>query len=68
VTKPQFLLDTNVISEPLKRQPNSKVLRHLTLHGESLAISSITYHELKYGYLKLPASRKRQRLELYLQQ
>lgn len=68
MTGPRFLLDTNVVSEPLKPQPNSKVLRLLSIHGGAVAISSVTYHEMKYGCLKLPASQKRQRLEIYLQQ
>jgi tRNA(fMet)-specific endonuclease VapC len=68
VTGPRFLLDTNVVSEPLKPQPNPKVLRLLSIHGEAVAIASVTYHEMKYGCHKLPASAKKQRIELYLQQ
>lgn len=68
MTGPRFLLDTNVVSEPLKPQPNSKVLRLLSIHGGAVAIAAVTYHEMKYGCLKLPASQKRQRLEIYLQQ
>ncbi|MGB3309317.1 MAG: type II toxin-antitoxin system VapC family toxin [Nodosilinea sp.] len=68
MTGPRFLLDTNVVSEPLKPQPNAKVLRLLRIHGGAVAIAAVTYHEMKYGCLKLPASQKRQRLELYLQQ
>lgn len=65
---PRFLLDTNVVSEPLKPCPNPKVLRLLRMHGGAVAIASVTYHEMKYGCYKLPESAKKQRIELYLRQ
>jgi tRNA(fMet)-specific endonuclease VapC len=68
VTVPQFLLDTNVLSEPLKPSPNLKVMAQLAEHGAVLAIASVTYHEVKYGYLRLPDSQRKERIYLYIQQ
>jgi tRNA(fMet)-specific endonuclease VapC len=62
----QFLLDTNVLSEPVKQGPNPAVLRQLQAHGQNLATCSIVWHELLYGAARLPRSRRRTTLETYL--
>jgi tRNA(fMet)-specific endonuclease VapC len=60
------LLDTNVVSEPLRPRPSSAVLRRLRRHEGKTAISSIVWHELRFGCLRLPDSRRRSVLERYL--
>lgn len=62
----KYLLDTNVISEPLKRSPNLGIMRHLECHQTELAISSIVWHELLVGCYRLPASAKRSAIEKFL--
>ena len=62
----KFLLDTNVISEPLRPKPHHRVLRKLRLHEDEIAIPSIVWHELRYGAERLPASRQRTAIERYL--
>ena len=62
----RYLLDTNVVSEPVKSPPNASVLKRLEQHGTELAISSITWHELLCGVDRLPAGRKRDFLVSYL--
>lgn len=42
----RYLLDTNVIAEPTKPQPNQQVLNRFTQLAEEVAISSISWHEL----------------------
>lgn len=49
----KFLLDTNVVSEPLKQTPDAQVLRRLALHEGHSAISAITWHELRFGVERL---------------
>lgn len=61
-----YLLDTNIISEPLATKPNDGVLERIKVHGTDLAITSITWQELLYGMLLLPAGRRRERIEDYL--
>ena len=55
----QYLLDTNVISEPLRPKPHPKILQRLQKHQEQLAIAAIVWHELLFGCYRLPASAKR---------
>ncbi|EKE99783.1 MULTISPECIES: PIN domain-containing protein [unclassified Tolypothrix] len=62
-----FLLDTNIISEPLKLQPNPTIISMLQRYQGEVTISSVTWHELLFGCYRLPASRKRERIEQYLQ-
>jgi tRNA(fMet)-specific endonuclease VapC len=62
----KFLLDTDVISEPLKANPNRGIMRHLEKHQTELAISSIVWHELLVGCYRLPPSHKRSAIEKFL--
>jgi tRNA(fMet)-specific endonuclease VapC len=64
----RYLLDTNVISEPLKVVPNEHVLLRLKQHHASIAIASIVWHELCYGCARLPTSIRRTTIDRYLQQ
>ena len=63
----RFLLDTNILSEPLKPQPNPNVMARLSEHGEELSTATVVYHEMLFGCELLPESKKRRALELYLQ-
>jgi tRNA(fMet)-specific endonuclease VapC len=62
----KYLLDTNVISEPLRPEPNRRVLRQLRRYGDEIAIPSVVWHELKFGLERLPPSRRRDAIEVYL--
>lgn len=64
----KYLLDTNVVSEPLRPRPSRSVLRKLRRHDEEIAIPSIVWHELRYGVERLPMSRKREVIERYLEE
>ena len=51
-----FLLDTNVISEPMKARPNAGVLAWLAeVEEDSLFVSVVTITELRYGIERLKA-------------
>jgi len=63
----RYLLDTNVISEPLRPQPARSVLEHLQRHQGEIAIASIVWHELWFGCRRLPRSARRSAIESYLQ-
>ncbi len=62
----RFLLDTNVVSEPIRPAPNLKLLRQLELHAGAAGIAAPTWHELKLGCERLPRSRRRKQIEDYL--
>jgi tRNA(fMet)-specific endonuclease VapC len=63
----RYLLDTNIMAEPTKPQPNQEVLDRLAQFAGDVAISSVTWHELWFGTERLPIGRRRQNLEEYLQ-
>lgn len=63
----RFLLDTNILSEPLRPHPNSNVVRMLQQHERLIATATVVLHELLFGCYRLPAqSNKRQIIEVYL--
>lgn len=64
--KPKYLLDTNVVSEPLRPTPSTAVMRRLRRHQGEIAISSVVWHELQFGVQRLPESRRREVLARYL--
>jgi len=62
----QFLLDTNIISEPLRPTPNQKLLERLQSHQDEIAIAAVIWHELWFGCTRLPDSARRTAIERYL--
>lgn len=64
----QYLLDTNVLSEPLRPAPDRRVLRWIEQHREEAATAAPVWHELRYGCSRLPPSAKRQKIERYLEE
>jgi tRNA(fMet)-specific endonuclease VapC len=62
----RYLLDTNVLSEPLRPAPDPKVLERLRRHQDELATAAIVWHELWFGCRRLPVSDKREAIENYL--
>lgn len=63
---PRYLLDTNILSEPLRPSPNPRIQEHLRRHQEELATAAIVWHELLFGCYCLPPSPKREAVEDYL--
>ena len=58
-----ILLDTNVVSEPLRQHPERRVLEWLDAQAiESLYLSAISLSELLLGIESLPAGRRRDAL------
>lgn len=66
MTTPRFLLDTNILSEATRIQPNAAVLRKLKQYNQSLATASVVLHELMFGCYRLQTSKRRQTLEEYI--
>lgn len=67
MTKFRFLLDTNILSEPLRPRSNSNVVRMLQQHEKVIATATVVLHELLFGCYRLPTnSNKRQIIEVYL--
>lgn len=62
----RFLLDTNIVSEPLRPRPRASVLANLRRYEEEIAISSIVWHELRFDAARLAPSDRRTAIERYL--
>jgi tRNA(fMet)-specific endonuclease VapC len=61
-----FLLDTTIVSVPIAKDPNRRVLNKLEQRGGECAIAGPVWHELVYGASRLPAGKRRRGLEEYL--
>ena len=58
-----ILLDTNVISEPLRRDPHARVLEWIDAQAlETLYLSVVTVAELRAGIALIPAGKRRDSL------
>lgn len=62
-----YLLDTNVISEPLKPIYNNSVINQLSIHKNKVALPSLVVYELLRGCYKLQPSKKRNLVWNYIQ-
>lgn len=62
----KFLLDTTIVSAPIAKEPNRRVVKKLEQQGDHCAIAAPVWHELIYGASRLPAGKRRTALEDYL--
>jgi predicted nucleic acid-binding protein len=63
-----YVLDTNVISELISKQPNKKVLEWLDrLDPNTICLSVITIGEIRKGIEKLPPSKRRDTVKEWLE-
>ena len=68
MTTERFLLDTNVLSEPVRPRPNMALVQRLQQHERHCFTAAPVWHELNAGVLRLPKGRRRAMLVRYLQQ
>jgi tRNA(fMet)-specific endonuclease VapC len=61
----RYLLDTNILAEPVRPSPNSLVIQRLQEHQDEIATATVVWHELSYGYSRLPFSKRRTQIEEY---
>jgi predicted nucleic acid-binding protein len=57
------LVDANVLSEPTKSSPDSRVIEWLRHNEREIAVDPIILGELRFGILLLPKGKRRARLE-----
>ena len=63
-----FLLDTNVISEPKQKKPDKKVLEWLGAQDESkIYLSVVIIGEIRKGITRLESGKKKTELEAWLE-
>ena len=59
-----ILLDTNVVSETMKPQPDPSVLNWLNVQAaQTLYVSSVSFAELLFGVAALPKGQRQTRLQ-----
>ncbi|KVQ56865.1 type II toxin-antitoxin system VapC family toxin [Burkholderia territorii] len=64
-----ILVDTDVISEPLRREPSGAVIEWLDAQiVETLFLSAISLAEMRFGVAALPAGRRRDWLDQSIEQ
>ncbi len=64
-----YLLDTCVISEVIKREPNKKVISWLQAQDEaSLFLSILTFGEIQKGIQKDPDPARKKKLKIWLEE
>lgn len=63
----KYLLDTNILSEPLNKHPNKQVIHLLKQHKFNTALASPTLYELQQGARKLPHSHRQTVILNYIQ-
>jgi len=63
-----IILDTNVLSEAVRPQPDEAVMRWLRFTpGDDLFTTAITEGEMRYGAARLPAGRNRREREAQIE-
>ncbi|RQS33617.1 type II toxin-antitoxin system VapC family toxin [Burkholderia sp. Bp8992] len=64
-----ILVDTNVISEPLRREPSAAVIEWLDAQNvDTLFLAAISLAEIRFGVAALPVGRRRDWLEQSIEQ
>ena len=64
-----ILVDTNVISEPLRREPSAAVIEWLDAQNvETLFLAAISLAEMRFGVAVLPEGRRREWLHRSIEQ
>ncbi len=62
----RYLLDTSIVSVPVSKKPDPRILERLDEVGPECAIAAPVWHELTYGCRRLAKGKRRAALEAYL--
>ncbi|WDN87982.1 tRNA(fMet)-specific endonuclease VapC [Desulfosarcina sp. BuS5] len=62
----KYLIDTNVLSEAVKTVPDKSVMNMLERRQHEIVTAAPVWHELQFGYQRLPQSRKREIIASFL--
>lgn len=54
--EPHYLLDTNIVSEIIKPEPDLNVIKKIAEHNSDCAICSTVWQELLFGLYRMPES------------
>lgn len=62
-----YLLDTNVVSELTKRNPNQKLIERMTNNSSICAICSTVLQESVFGLEELPEGKRKETIRTYIE-
>jgi predicted nucleic acid-binding protein len=63
-----YLLDTNIVSETIRRNPNKPLIAWLDhIPGEALFVSVLTFGEIRKGIEALADGKRREKLRIWLE-
>lgn len=63
----KYLLDSNILSEPTRLEPDLRVMENFAEHDGEYATTAIVWHEMVYGCELLSASKRKKQLQSYLE-
>lgn len=63
----EFLIDSNVLSEPIKLVPDPIVVAWLRKHESKLAVDPMIIGEIRFGILRLAQGKKRKSMEQWFE-
>lgn len=64
----KYLLDTNILSELCKNEPNSNVVKLVERYSDRCTTASLVIHEISFGINRLPKGELKRDLQLFLRQ
>ena len=62
----RYLLDTNVLSEAVKSNPDKSVMKNFERNQDEMVTAAPVWHELQFGCQRLPRSRKKEVIASFL--
>lgn len=65
--KKTYLLDTNIVSEFVKKRPDEQVLAFYSARRNICAISSVTWQEMIRGVKRMPEGKRRERIQNFIE-
>lgn len=64
--EPHYLLDSNIVSEIIKPEPDFNVIRKIAEHNSDCAICAPVWQELLFGLYRMPDGINKKYLERFL--
>ncbi|MCY1204519.1 Toxin FitB [compost metagenome] len=67
VSAVSWLLDTNIVSEAMRPRPEVTVMDNLARYEGELAIPAPVWHELRFGWLRMPDGQRKDAVGRFVQ-
>ena len=63
----RYLLDTNVLSEPMRPVPDPEVIQRIAQARDTIATASPVWHEIEFGRLQIPLGKRRRAIDAMIE-